>query len=143
MDAKKAREFYLEYLTTIYTERRVDQLGRFFAADIVAHPDVPGIAPGLPGVQGLVQGWVDAFADIRFTIDGFLVDKDMIAPRLTMSGTQIGTFLGIPSKGRRFQIIDHPHCLLRDGKIVEIWDNIDLLTLMQQLGALPAPHQGG
>jgi predicted ester cyclase len=137
MDARRAREFYLEYLTTTYTERKVDQLHRFFAADIVAHPAPPDLAPGLPGVKAIVQAWVDAFANIRFTIDGFVMDKDIIAPRLTMSGTQIGTFMGIPSKGRRFQIIDHPHCLLRDGRIVEIWDNIDMLTLMKQLGALP------
>ncbi|PTL82129.1 ester cyclase [Vitiosangium sp. GDMCC 1.1324] len=139
MDTKQAREFYLDYLNTIYVERKVDQLDRFFAREIIAHPIVPGVAPGLQGVQAIVQGWVDAFADLRFTVDGFIYEKDMIAPRITMSGTQIGTFLGIPASGRRFEIVDQPHYQLRDGKVVEIWDNPDMLTMLRQLGALPTP----
>lgn len=138
MDAQKAREFYLAYLNTIYTERKVDQLGRFFADDVIAHPAVPGTPPGLRGVRAIVQGWVEAFSDLRFTLDGFIYEKDMMAPRITMSGTQIGTFLGIPPAGKRFHIVDQPHYQLRDGKIVVIWDSPDMLTLLQQLGAIPA-----
>lgn len=139
MNAKQAREFYLDYLNTIYVERKVDQLDRFFAPEIIAHPVPPGMAPGLPGVKSVVQAWVEAFTDLRFTVDGFVYENGMMAPRITMSGTQIGAFLGLPASGRRFEIVDQPHYQLRDGKVVEIWDNPDLLTMLRQLGAPPMP----
>jgi predicted ester cyclase len=140
MDAKKVREFYLDYLNTIYAERKVEQLGRFYAPDIIAHPAPPGQAPGLPGVQAAVQAWVDAFADMRITLDSLVYDKDMLAPRITIMGTHVGTFLGIPATGKRVQFIDHPHYLLRDGKVVEVWDMADSMTLLMQLGVNPFPQ---
>lgn len=137
MNAKQAREFYLDYLNTIYTERKVDQLGRFFAPDIVVYPSRPGREPGLKGMLPATQAYVDAFSDLRMTLEGFVFEHDMMAPRIIMSGTQVGTFMGIPATGRRFQIIDHPHYQLRDGKIAVLWDNPDLRTMLQQLGATP------
>jgi predicted ester cyclase len=140
MDAKKAREFYLDYLNTIYAERKVDQLGRYFAPDVIAHPVPPGREPGLPGVQAAVQAWVDAFADFHITLDSFVYEKDRMAPRITISGTHVGTFLGIPPTGKRIQIIDHPHYQLRDGKVIELWDLADVVSLLMQLGASPFPQ---
>jgi predicted ester cyclase len=140
VNSKQAQEFYQEYLNTIYVERKVEQLGRFFAPEVVAHPVPPGREPGLPGVRAAVQGWVDAFADLRFTVDSFVYDNGIMAPRLTISGTHVQTFLGIPPTGKRFQIIDHPHYQLRDGKVVELWDVPDLVTLLLQLGVNPFPQ---
>ena len=140
MDAKKAREFYLDYLNTIYAERKVEQLGRFFAPDVIAHPVPPDRAPGLPGVQAAVQAWVDAFADLRITLDSFVYDKDMLAPRITITGTHVGPLMGIPPTGKRVQFTDHPHYRLQDGKVAEVWDMADAVTLLMQLGANPFPQ---
>ncbi|WNG44516.1 ester cyclase [Archangium minus] len=142
MNAKQAREFYLEYITTIYNEGRVDQLERFYAPDVVPHPPVPGAESGLEGFRQGVKGFLEAFSEVRLTLVDFVFEKDIMAPRITMTGIHVGNFMGIPATGRRMEIADHPHYRLRDGKIVEYWDMPDLLTLMIQLGAIPAPGQG-
>ena len=139
MDAQAARRFYEDYVETIYHRRQLEQLGRFYAADVVPHPPIPGVPPGLEGLKLAVAAWVEAFADFHFTIEDFVYDGRIMAPRLRITARHTGTFLGIPATGRSVDITDHPHYRMAHGKVAEYWDVPDLLTLMQQLGALPAP----
>jgi predicted ester cyclase len=60
---------------------------------------------------------------------------------VTASGTQKGEFMGMPPSGRRVevQLID----IMRfddDGLIAEHWGVVYMLSMLQQLGAVP---QGG
>lgn len=139
MDAKAARSFYEEYLDTIYHRRELGQLGRFFATDIVPHPPVPGAALGLEAVRAAIAGWLEGFTENRFALDGFVFDGHILAARLHITAHHTGPFFGMPATGRRIDIIGHPHYRLEHGKVAEYWDLPDTLTLLQQLGALPAP----
>ncbi|KRB46897.1 hypothetical protein ASD90_00390 [Terrabacter sp. Root181] len=67
-----------------------------------------------------------------------LESGDRTIARVAASGTQRGEFMGLPASGRHAetQLID----IMRfdaDGKIVEHWGVMDMLTMMQQLGAIP------
>jgi predicted ester cyclase len=61
--------------------------------------------------------------------------------RESYRGTHQGDFQGIPPTGKpvTFTSIDVYH--IAGGKIVEVWSQIDLLSLLQQLGVVPAPEQ--
>jgi predicted ester cyclase len=45
----------------------------------------------------------------------------MVADRLTMRGTHLGTFMGVPATGRRFEILGLDMMRIRDGRIVQHW----------------------
>jgi steroid delta-isomerase-like uncharacterized protein len=139
MNAETARKLYQDYIETIYHERRVDQLGRFFAEDIVPHPAPPGMEPGLQGMKSAISSWLEAFSEMRFTVDSFIFQNDIMAPRITITALHTGAYLGIPASGKRVNIIAHPHYRLEHGKIAEYWDLPDSLTLLQQLGVIPTP----
>ena len=65
--------------------------------------------------------------------------NDHLAWRLRFPGTPLGEFQGIPASGRPFDI---PRItLLRFGerRCVERWSAADLLAMMIQIGAIPAP----
>ena len=83
-----------------------------------------------------------AFPDLHFTIEELVAEGDVVAGRLTMSGTCEGSLMGMPPIGRSVRQ-DHMHFVrFRDGKAVEHWGVRDDLGMMQQLGAIPEPGQG-
>ena len=62
-----------------------------------------------------------------------------MASRVTMSGTHLGPFQGIPAAGHSFQQ-EHMHFVrFRDGKAIEHRAVRDDLGMMRQLGVIPAP----
>jgi len=137
MNAREAREFFEEYLNTIYHQRRIEALDRFLAPDVTLHPPVPGFEPGLPGARAAVEAWLEAFSDLCISIEGFVFADDMIAPRLFLTAIHSGPFMGIPATGRRIHFRGHPHYRLRNGRLVEFWDSPDMLPVLRQLGVLP------
>ncbi|SEM13412.1 SnoaL-like polyketide cyclase [Stigmatella aurantiaca] len=80
---------------------------------------------------------VEGFSDFRVTPGPFLYADNMIAARLTVTGTHTGPYMGIPPTGKKIQAIAHTHYRLHEGKIAELWDCTDALSLLQQLGVLP------
>ena len=82
-----------------------------------------------------------AFPDLHFTIEELVAEGDIVAGRLTMSGTHEGPLMGIPPTGRAVRQ-DHMHFVrFRDGKAVEHWGVRDELGMMQQMGVMPASEQ--
>jgi predicted ester cyclase len=56
-----------------------------------------------------------------------------------MSGTHQGEFMGMPPTGKRFEVEGFDMVRVRDGQFTEHWGLFDTMTMMQQLGAIPAP----
>ena len=59
----------------------------------------------------------------------------------TWRGTHRGEFQGIPPTGKEVAFSSMEFNRVRDGKVEEHWVELDLLGLMQQLGAIPEPGQ--
>jgi predicted ester cyclase len=119
----------------------LDALDRYFAPDFVAHSAVPGLPPGLAGAKMAHQGAMQAFPDRRVTIEEVIGEGELVAVRCRMRGTnQAGLpWLGIPANGRSAEVEWIGIYRLSGGRVVEHRAVMDLLGLMQQLGALPAP----
>ncbi|ATB34176.1 ester cyclase [Melittangium boletus] len=141
MDAHKARELYTQYLTRLYLQRDIESLNQFFSPDAVTHPLPAGVPEGVQGLKLMARVWLESFSDIHFTLHSFLQDQDLVAARITLTAVHTGSFMGIPATGRRVEVADHPHYRIQNGKIVEIWDQLDMLSLLRQLGALPTVAQ--
>jgi predicted ester cyclase len=59
--------------------------------------------------------------------------------RWTNAGTHTGEFAGIPPTGRPFTIGGIDIYRLRDGLLCEHWHQLDQLSMLGQLGLIPAP----
>jgi predicted ester cyclase len=57
----------------------------------------------------------------------------------TVQGTHRGEFMGMPATGREIMIQGVDIFRLVGDKIAEQWVVMDVLGLMQQLGAVPIP----
>jgi steroid delta-isomerase-like uncharacterized protein len=80
-----------------------------------------------------------AFPDLQFTMEDQIADGDKVVHRLTATGTHRGEFMGIPPTDKRVRVTGVNINQFVDGKIVEAWGFMDMMGLMQQLGAIPGP----
>ena len=113
-----------------------------FAPEFVNHSAPPGLPPTREGNEMFSMAFRQAFPDYRATVHDVIVEGDKVVTRKTFTGTHRGEWMGVPASGREvtFGAIDIVR--VADGKIVEHWAEFDILTLLQQIGALPAPTPG-
>jgi steroid delta-isomerase-like uncharacterized protein len=97
-----------------------------------------GLPPTLEGYQQILAGFMSGFPDVHVTIEEQLAEGDTVMNRNTERGTHAGTWRGIPATNKSIALNEIVIFRLRDGKIVEWRYYPDLLSLLQQLGALPA-----
>ena len=72
-----------------------------------------------------------------------VAEGDKVACRFTWRGTHKGEFMGIAPTGKQVTaagiVISH----IIGSKEVELWESIDQLGMMQQMGVIPPMGQGG
>jgi steroid delta-isomerase-like uncharacterized protein len=117
-----------------------------FAADHISHD--PGAPPGgwprgPEGGKAIVATYRGAFPDIQFTIEEQIAEGDKVVTRWTARGTNTGELMGMPPTGKKATVTGIDISRMANGKIAETWGNFDTLGLLQQIGAIPAPGQGG
>jgi predicted ester cyclase len=101
------------------------------------------VGMGPDGFKTLIQTWREAFPDGHMTIDDLMADDDIVAIRNTWHGTHTGKdFYGIPASGKRVDVTSVGLDRVRDGKVVEGWGELDMVGMMQALGALPMVGPG-
>jgi steroid delta-isomerase-like uncharacterized protein len=108
------------------------------------HPEVvdrsrpPGIAEGTEGVRQQFEAFRAAFPDFHAVIHDQIAEGDKVVTRKVFHGTHRGELMGIAPTGREVQIEVIDIVRIEDGQIVEHWNVVDRLGLLQQLGALDA-----
>jgi predicted ester cyclase len=108
--------------------------GSAAAIDAIVAPDVvfrnpPAVVKGIADFRSLVASLRKAFPDLHFTLEDELAEGNKVATRWIMRGTQ-GT--------RKVDVSGMDIFLIENGKIREVWVNMDTLTQAQQMGAVPA-----
>jgi steroid delta-isomerase-like uncharacterized protein len=127
------------YVETIFNQKQVDRADDLVAPDYLDHAALPGQAPGLEGAKQKWAMYLAGIPDLRVTIEELVAEGDMVAVRRSYEGTHQGELLGIPATGKHLQLGGISIFRLAGGKIAEHWEQLDRLTLMQQLGVIPAP----
>ena len=124
-----------------WNQGKTEVLDEVFAADAVDHNAAPGQPPGREGIKLVNLGFRVAMPDMQLTVDDVVAEDDKVVWRWTAQGTHRGELMGIPPTGRRATISGISIDRFADGRIVERWLQMDMLGLLQQLGAIPAPGQ--
>jgi steroid delta-isomerase-like uncharacterized protein len=110
------------------------------ANDFVEHQGVdPNFPPTKEGTLQFFRVLLAAFPDMRMTVEDLIAEGDKTVARVQLTGTHKGELIGVPPTGKRVdvQLID----IMRfdgAGLVCEHWGVADMLSLMQQLGVVPA-----
>lgn len=114
----------------------VDEL---FLAGFVHHLTDPRLPPGREAMKLLGQLVAGAFPDVQVTVEDLFADGDFVIERTTARATHTGEFNGVPATDRPVTWTEIHIYRLQDGKVAELWSEINFLSLLTQIGALPAP----
>jgi uncharacterized protein len=96
------------------------------------------IKQGPKGVADMVSIWHKAFPDGHMTLDDLITEGDLSVIRMTFRGTHQGEFYGIPASGKAVEVTSIGIDRVIDGRITEGWGELNMLGMMQQMGAIPA-----
>jgi steroid delta-isomerase-like uncharacterized protein len=120
----------------ILSKARYELVEQLYAKDFVAHGDHHKAT--LEEDQAALKGWHDAFPDIAIEPQKFIAEGDLVAVYWTAHGTNTGTGNGLPATGKKVELGGITIWRIVNGKIKEEWSAFDQLSMMQQLGLLPA-----
>ena len=126
-----------------YNKGNLDVLDEHYATDFIYHiPPQPDIE-GLEAYKKFVAGNRSGYPDIQITIEEIFAEGEIVAMRWTYRGTHTGDSptLGIPPTGKKVTFTGCTVTHWMDGKIVEVWNYVDYLGLIQQLGFKIVPPQ--
>jgi steroid delta-isomerase-like uncharacterized protein len=100
------------------------------------------VGMGPEGLIDLIKTWRTAFPDGRMEIDDLIVEGDTVAIRNTWYGTHQAEFYGVPASGKPVAVTSVGIDRVQDGKVTEGWGELDMVGMMQQMGALPTVGPG-
>ena len=140
MSTEQNKDVVRRFNEEFISQGNVAALEELIVEDVVDYNALPGFPPGREGVRQLFFDlYRTAFPDLRAEIQDMIAEGDKIVTRKVFHGTHLGPLMGIPPTGREVTI--HVTDIVRvvNGQIVEHWNNVDQLGLMQQLGVIPMP----
>ena len=105
-----------------YNDRDIQQVeAEVLAPGYVAHaPAAPGPLDSEAWTQ-FTATFVEAFPDLRLTVEDVFSVGDMLAARLTFRGTHHGEFQGIPPTGKEVTFSSIEIDRMVGGKVQEHW----------------------
>jgi steroid delta-isomerase-like uncharacterized protein len=137
---EERKQVVTEFLTGVINEKRFDDLPRILHPELRWHGGGIGSADNLEEFTQLLAPFFSAFPDLVGEMHHLLCDGDLVTAHYTWTATHQGDLLGIPASGTRVSVSGISIFRVDDGRIVEEWWHEDLLGLLQQLGAIPAPQ---
>lgn len=123
----------------VWNQGREETIDELFAED--------GVGYGLPTEDGepirgakefkpFYHKFREAFPDIHVTIEETVCEDDKITALCHVTGTHSGNGVGVKPTNQPIDFKGIVIIKVKDGKIVESWNQFDFLSMYQQLGAL-------
>jgi predicted ester cyclase len=115
-----------------------ERLDHLVAPDVVHHdPYDPNGSDGVAGMKRTIHANRGLFPDMRITVEDQLAEGDRVATRWTAEMTHGRP--GADGARRRVTITGVTIDRFQDGRIVEAWRSMDMLGLLEAIGALERP----
>ncbi len=124
-------ETYLVMLNT----HEPDLVDRFVAEDYRNHNAF--VADGREANRQFWAAFFTGLPDLSATMEDFVTSGDRVVGRFVYRGTHTGELMGIPASGNQVEMRSIDIWRVEDGMFVEHWDELNLMEMFQQMGALP------
>ncbi|TMK28039.1 MAG: ester cyclase [Actinobacteria bacterium] len=132
----------------VWDQGNLDVVDEIFHTNFVDHGLAPGLTKqGPEGAKEAVMQFREAMPDLYLKAHQLIAEGDKVLTLWESGGTQTGPLKSargvIPPSGKRGIVRGMTLNRVEDGKIIEAWDNFDILGMLQQLGVIPSGPPGG
>jgi steroid delta-isomerase-like uncharacterized protein len=131
------------FIDRVLTAGEIDATGDYFHDDMVEEVPLPGQGPGLEGLKETLTRLRQAFPDMHWSIEEQMAVDHRVLTRFRWSGTHQGEFFGIPATNRVVQVWGMVIDRFEGRKVKSTRILMDTLSMMQQLGVVPAASESG
>jgi predicted ester cyclase len=116
-------------------------LVKSFAEEVFNKHDLSSIEKylteqGSEGFKQFLSEFFTAFPDIHANIEHVVAENDLVVVFLNFTGTHKGEYQERPSTNKQITTRSADLYRIENEKIVEHWDVVDQLNLLQQTGAI-------
>lgn len=128
---RELADLYVEMLNT----HNPDLVDQFVAEDYINHNVV--VADGREANREFWTAFFTGLPDVSVTMEDLIVSGDRVVGRFVYRGTHAGDLLGVPASGKPVEMRSIDIWRVSDGRFAEHWDELNLMEVFQQVGALP------
>jgi steroid delta-isomerase-like uncharacterized protein len=129
--AQQLADIYVTMLNT----HDPDLVDQFVAEDYINHHAF--VADGREANRQFWSGFFAGLPDLSATMEDLVISGDRVVGRFVYRGTHTGDLMGIPASGNAVEMRSIDIWRLQGGMFVEHWDELNLLQMFQQMGAIP------
>ena len=122
----------------IMVEGNLDLVDELFTEDFVNNHGNTREGGGREGEKARIRVFGAAFPDLNIAVDDIVADGEMATARVTLTGTHQGDLGSIPATDKRVNVTGITMMRFVGSQVAEGWSVIDRLSMMQQLGVIPA-----
>lgn len=113
---------------------------QLYSSSVLHHGFSNRIRPGIAGLRDHYTQLLQGFPDMRIDIEDIIADEQKVVHRFAFYGTHRGEFLGQPPSMKMVTAPGvHIH-LFQGGKCIEVWQVLDTLRFLSQVGAVGPLH---
>lgn len=133
--AKQNEEFVRRFFEEVWNRRSDEAIDAMLSPDCVAYglPDPDAVLRGTAQFRIVRSMFCGAFPDLHIVLEDVIAAGDRVAARWRATGTHLGNQLGFPATGKQTSLDGATIGVIRDGKLVEAWNMMDMGHLYETL----------
>lgn len=131
------------FMDEVFKRRDPQLVHQFLSSDYVWHGPGGQDVRGPDGARQMMAMYFAAFPDLEITPQEMIAEGDKVVTRWTARGTHKGALLGAAPTGKPVTVSGVIISRVKDGKIVEEWEQFEELGMLQQIGLVPATAAAG
>ncbi|CCB85590.1 MULTISPECIES: ester cyclase [Parachlamydia] len=121
----------------IYTKGNTALCDQLFANDVrLIDPAMPNFRGGIEAMKERENTYRTAFPNKVARLDDIFAAEDKVVVRWTIQGTHSGHLQDIPATGKNIKVTGISIFHIVNGKIADIAQSWDRLSLLEQIGAI-------
>ena len=137
--SEKNKALVRRWFEEVWNKGRAEAIDEMFDANGIAHglsDDPANPIKGPRDFRPFHTVFRDAFPNMEIVVEDTVAEGDKVAARCSVRAKHEGEFLGRAATASAVDFTGITIVRIRNGKIVEAWNNFDFMTLHRQVGLL-------